>query len=40
MNAGNASNYTKEQIDGMVDPSTIKISGGTKKKKATKRSHD
>ena len=36
MNAGNASNYTKEQIDGMVDPSTIKISGGTKKKKATK----
>tara|TARA_S200000501_G_scaffold18266_1_gene16170 strand:+ start:307 stop:1482 length:1176 start_codon:yes stop_codon:yes gene_type:complete len=35
MNAGNASNYTKEQIDGMKDPSTIKISGGTKKKKST-----
>ena len=39
MNAGNASNYTKEQIDGMKDPSTIKISGGTKKKKTNKENY-
>ena len=41
MNAGNASNYTEEQISGMVDPSTIKISGKTKDKSGseTLRTH-